>query len=177
MMRQIVAATLFLVALSGCVHPARIENFRYGYENASYEDEFVSANIKYYNCASDTFGFEYKYGCEGYTLTVSNKTKSDIFLDWNKTQFIVADQANGGFYHEGVVFVERNQIRPDLVIFGKSTLVKNIWPNVLVSYKGLRWEKSYIPDNPNGVYLVLRTQNGTERKIKLTATVKYEGQK
>jgi len=174
-MRRVIVATLFLVVLSGCVHPARIENFKFGYENASYEDESISANIKYHNCSSDTFGFEYKYGCEGYTLTVTNKSKSDISLDWNKTQFISAEQANGGFYYEGIVFVERNQIRPDSVVFGKTTLVKNIWPNVLLNYKGLRWEKSYIPDNPNGVYLVLKNQNGSEKKIRLTATVKYEG--
>jgi len=33
----------------------------------------------------------------------------------------------------------------------------------------------YIPLNPNGVYLVLRTASGVEKRIKLTATVNYQG--
>lgn len=175
MYRKITAA-LLVATLSACAQPApSINDYKFDYANSSYEDDNIAVSIKYAGCGRVTVSLRNFYGCEGYVLTVTNKTKSDIFVDWNKTSYISGSETNGGFMFEGVVYRDRAQPKPDSVVFPNVSMTKVIWPNVLVHFGEMHWVHEYIPYNPNGVYLVVKDGAGKETRAKLLATVDYMG--
>lgn len=101
---------------------------------------------------------------EGFELSVSNKTDSDIEIVWNKTLFIKDGVTNGGFMFTGVVYEDRNDPKPSDVVFAHDTFSKCIWPCNLVMFTGTSapllpqntWWHRTILAGEHGVYLTLK---------------------
>lgn len=94
-------------------------------------------------------------GYQAFELTIKNKTSIDMELDWNKTAYIENNQTKGGFMFEGIVYKDRNNLKPPDIIFANSVLRKNIFPNTLVNFSK-SWYHHPIPSGNNGIYLSIK---------------------
>jgi len=118
-----------------------------------------SVGNEYFSASISPMAFDNIWGgYEAFNLTIRNKTSGDIELDWNKTIYIENKQTKGGFMFEGVVYKERNNLKPPDIIFSGSEFRKTIWPNALVSFYGC-WCHGDIPAGQNGVYLTVRIKD------------------
>jgi hypothetical protein len=96
-------------------------------------------------------------GCEAFVLRIINKTDKNIKVNWNKTLYISGGHTSGGFMFKGVVYKDRNNPKPDVVL-GNATLTKTIWPNNLAHYVTGReggWRHEAMPQGENGAYVSL----------------------
>jgi hypothetical protein len=108
---------------------------------------------------------------DGFILEITNKTKKDMEVDWNKTQYIEGNSTKGGFMYEGIVYSKRTENKPPDVIFPGITLKKKILPNSNVEYLSsihMWFNKPIIGDA--GVYLVINI-DGKEVKEKLLMNI------
>lgn len=115
------------------------------------------------------------YGCSGFVLTISNKMKKNIEIDWNKTLYVNNSITSGGFMFEGVVYKERNNQKPNDVVFPNSVFVKTIYPNNLVdfiagTYISPQWIHRDMISGEQGIYLVMKIDE-KEVKEKITVTL------
>lgn len=114
-----------------------------------------------YNISISPFGCESSYyyhdnGCRGIQLSIENKTDKDINLVWEESYFIDNGQTNGTFMFEGVVFSQRNEKKPNDIIFANSVFKKVIFPNNRVEYTRVRgWRNTAMCEGNWGVYLTL----------------------
>lgn len=117
------------------------------------------------------------YGCEAFTLNLTNNTDKDIEIDWNRTLYLVHNQTHGGFMFEGIVYRDRNNPKPPDIVFAHSTLRKTIWPNDLVYFSsGTRyanWSHEAMPRGENGVYLS-RYNGGRNTMIELKNSQQFK---
>jgi len=90
--RNIFGLIVLALFLSGCVTNPPVKSSWSG--DTMIENEYFSATILPTN--------------KRFKLTVKNKTKSDLVINWNKTLFIESGQTAGGFMIEGTLYTERN---------------------------------------------------------------------
>jgi hypothetical protein len=101
------------------------------------------------------------YGWHAFKLSVTNKTNRNIEIVWDKTLFISNGSTNGRFMFEGVVYKERNNPRPNDLVFGNTTFKKLILPNNLVEFfpsRGLGWIHNIIQPGETGVYITIKVE-------------------
>jgi uncharacterized protein YceK len=123
-------------------------------------------------------GWNTAHGCSAFELTVSNKTATNLEIDWNKTAYIQAGQTHGGLMFDGIVYTARNNPKQPDIVFPNATFKKTVYPNNLVffttgQYGG--WTNSRMPVGENGVYFVVKVggKEITERlSTRLTAVEK-----
>jgi len=140
-------ALAVLVSIQGCaIGPTVV--WKAVPENPKAENATFSAEITPI-CSSD--------GCDGFMLSVVNKTQSTIELDWNKTLYIAEGQSSGGFMFEGIVYRDRNNPKAPDVIFPGGNLKKAIWPNNLVYFNAYepRWHNLSMGAGERGVYITV----------------------
>lgn len=104
------------------------------------------------------------YPMNAYKLDVTNLSDKDIEIDWNKTQFIINGQTNGGFMFEGIRYIARNDAKNPSFVLAKNSFSKYIYPNYLVSYYLHAWRNMTIPDGETGVLLTLKIGNNEVRE-------------
>lgn len=112
-------------------------------------------------------------GCDGFRLTIQNKTDKNLEVNWNKTVYINHGQTSGGFMFEGVVYRDRNNPKAPDIVFGNGTFSKTIWPNNLVEYTSGKyggWSNEDMPSGENGVYLTVNI-DGKEISQKLVTSI------
>jgi hypothetical protein len=112
-------------------------------------------------------------------LTVTNKTKENLEIDWNKTLYIYDGRTNGRFMFQGLNSKNINNPPPDIILPG-AALSKVIWPIKLIGYVPYRnlyvpvgqrgYERGIIPEGENGIYLVAR-QNQEEVTEKIMVKI------
>jgi len=98
------------------------------------------------------------FGYEAFVLSVKNKSKKNIEINWNKTLYVTNNQTSGGFMFEGIVYNERNNPKQPDVVFAGGNLVKIILPNALVEFESGRyggWRNRFMLEGEHGVYLTL----------------------
>ncbi len=155
---------LFVILYSGCL------------PNVAWHSEpaFKSSN-EYFNVLISPVCSG--YGCEAFTLNLTNNTDKDIEIDWNRTLYLVHNQTHGGFMFEGIVYRDRNNPKPPDIVFAHSILRKKIWPNNLVyfstSSRSGDWYHESMPEGENGVYLSVII-DGKEIKEKQTINLSVE---
>jgi hypothetical protein len=131
-------------------------------EEVTITNEFFISRIKI-DGAGKSFRFE-----------ITNKTKKDLEVDWNKTQFIEENMTKGGFVFEGVDCSKRDEYKPPTIIFPGITFKKNILPKVKVGNE--IWSRlgcyldHQVMDGDVGVYLVVNI-DGKEIKEKMLMNV------
>lgn len=159
-------AALFVLLLSGC---ATIQWSAIP-EQATANNAYYAVSIK---PVCNEQGWNTANGCKAFVLTVSNKTASNLEIDWNKTAYIEEGQTNGGLMFGGIQYIERNYPKqPPDIIFPNITFKKTVWPNNLVFFASKEWNHGRMPVGENGIYLVIKIDGKeiTERlTIKLSA--------
>lgn len=111
------------------------------------------------------------YGWHSFNLSVTNKTNRNIEIVWDKTLFISKGSTNGRFMFDGVVYKERNNPRPNDIVFGNTTFNRLILPNNLVEFLGassIGWFHNIIQPGENGIYITLKVD---EKEVAETVLV------
>lgn len=129
--------------------------------------------ISPYDCRSETGRWNFNDGCKGMNLTIKNKTSEDIILIWDQTYFLDNNQTNGTFMFDGIVYKDRNNKKPNDIIFGNSVFKKVIFPNNRVSFAGRTWLNMPMKSGIWGAYLTLKN-NGKIAHEKLTYSIYRE---
>lgn len=65
----------------------------------------------------------------GFDLTVENKSKADLSINWDKSYFIDDGASDGGFMFKGVNYAKRTDPKPDLILLPGATKLITIYPN------------------------------------------------
>jgi len=116
-----------------------------------------------------------------FRLSITNRTRKNFEIDWNKTLYIHNGRARGGFVFKGIKpeDIRNSTIPPDTILAGL-TFSKVISPYKLLARAPLRdlsvgaTESSIypgiLPTGENGILLVIR-QNGKEVVQKITLTI------
>jgi len=161
-----IISIIFLLGLSGC-QSGKLYRFTDKPTNISTNE--VSINFDT-NCSMSY----YVSFCRDFTLSITNKTNSNIVINWNKTYYVRSNQTQGGFMYGGIQYVSRNNPRQNDVIFPNGSYTQKIFPNNLVDYSsasGSGWYHKSIPLGVNGIYLTLII-NGKEVEYKLNSELK-----
>jgi len=119
-----------------------------------------------------------------FRLSITNRTRKNFEIDWNKTLYIHNGRARGGFVFKGIKPEDiRNSTIPADTILGKDTFSKVISPYKLVARAPLRestvggTESSLypgiLPVGENGMVLVVRP-NGKEVVEKITVNIEAQ---
>jgi len=135
-----------------------------------YVDKHLEVKIAYPKASSDCtldpiLGRPLR--CKNFTLTIKNKSNKDFFIDWNKSYYLHNNQAQGGFYFNGVVIKDRAQRKANALLLAKSNYMEMIYPNNLTYWDAGWWTDSF-PLGNNGIYLTLLDVNNKPVKIKLS---------
>ena len=112
-------------------------------------------------------------GCKTFEISITNKTKETLKIDWNKSQFVSNNQALGGFWYEGIVIRDRNMLRAPEVIFASGTYNKKVAPNLSMElnlFPLAHWSIKPMPVGEAGVYLVVDV-GGKEVSMKMTTQI------
>lgn len=166
---------IILSLLTGCATQSAYTStiaLKTDYSDAHFDNDLLSAKITYSDCTKQSVQ---NVGCKAFIFQLTNKSKEDILIDWNKTVYIEDGQSSGGFMFEGIIYKDRNAAKSNDVVFPGSTITKVIWPNNLVSYSPGRysgWQHRHMPMAKNGVYLLISDDKNKEQRIKLMADVR-----
>jgi hypothetical protein len=145
---------------------------------ASSAPKIQAADNVYYNVRFEPLkdGFNF---FAGFRLEVSNKTRKDLEIDWNKTRYLYNGRDGGVFVFRGILpeDIKNSTIPPDIIPAGQS-FSKRISPYRLLARAPLaRNDKNAgeissgpIPNGENGILLFVR-QNGTTIQEKLTVNI------
>ena len=125
-----------------------------------------------------------------FRLTVTNKTKNQLQIDWNKTRYLFNGRQRGLYVFRGIdpEAIKNLTIAPD-TISPQQVFTKIIAPQKLIAYVPIKDQHKLdldesafsggpIPAGENGILLVVR-MNGKEIRERLTvdiAEVESEGQ-
>jgi hypothetical protein len=117
-----------------------------------------------------------------FRLTVTNKTKNQLRIDWNKTRYLFNGRQRGLYVFRGIDpdAVKQQTIAPD-IIAPQDVFTKIIAPQKLIAYVPIRDQhkldlgKSAISGGPvpageNGILLVIR-MNGEQITERLTVDI------
>lgn len=114
-----------------------------------------------------------------FKLSITNKTRKDLIIDWNKTRYLFNNRAFGVFVFEGIQpeNIKNSNIPPDVIPAGQS-FSKIIAPYQLLARAPLASKSQNagkistgpIPSGQNGIALLI-TQNGQKIVEKLTVNI------
>ena len=102
---------ILIFFLGGCV---TIPEFSYKPDTVPSENDTYSAKLD--------FVAKYESLYNGMVLTIQNKTENEIEVVWDKTHYLDNGQTNGGFMFAGIIYADRNNPKPNDIIFPKSTI-------------------------------------------------------
>lgn len=157
------AVMLMLVMVSSCLQrqvyapdPPEAWSYKSISNPADNKDLTVSITPAYWS------SYRQGYGWHAFDLSVVNKTNKNIEIVWDKTLFISDGSTRGRFMFEGVVYKERNDPKPNDVVFANSTFTRLILPCALVEYLGassIGWFHHIIPPGETGAYITVKVDN------------------
>ena len=114
-----------------------------------------------------------------FKLSITNKTRKDLVIDWNKTRYLFNNRAFGVFVFEGIQpeNIKNSTIPPDVIPAGQN-FSKIIAPYRLLARAPLTSKSQHagkintgpIPSGENGIVLFI-TQNGKKIVEKLTVNI------
>lgn len=126
-------------------------------ENPSVSTSYIDASFKPADYSLDQYTVSRTY--KGFQISITNKTDKNLELVWDKTLYIYQGSTSGGFLFDGVVYTERNNSKPNDIIFANSTFSKLIWPNKYAKFfpgykgSGAGWDNMSLPKGSHGIYL------------------------
>lgn len=116
------------------------------------------------------------YGCKAFTVSLQNLTPKPVEIDWNKSYYLRASQTDGGLMTEGVLFSQRNFVRPPDMILASGSYRKTMWPSnnmdFMTGTTAIGWVTARLRPGVHGVFLTLR-QGDTEEQLQ--AEMRLEG--
>lgn len=104
-----------------------------------------------------------------FRLIVKNQTKEDLWINWNKTEYIAAENPNGGFMFDGVDYTDRAAAKPPDKVPANDIFIKTIWPNTLVD-RNKDWFHQPLESGLHGIDLTIVGKKG-EFKEKLMLSI------
>jgi hypothetical protein len=104
-----------------------------------------------------------------FRLIIKNQTKEDLWINWNKTEYIVAENPNGGFMFDGVDYPDRAAAKPLDKVPANDIFIKTIWPNALVE-RNKDWSHLPLESGLHGIDLTIVGNKG-EFKEKLLLSI------
>ena len=117
-----------------------------------------------------------------FRLTVTNRTKTQLQIDWNKTRYLFNGKQHGPYVFTGIdpEAIKQQTIAPD-IISPQDEFTKIIAPKKLIAYVPFRDQDTLdlgesafsggpIPARESGILLVVR-MNGEEIKERLTLDI------
>ena len=119
----------------------------------------------------------YVSGYRGFLLSIKNKTQKPIEIDWNKTYYITAGQTSGGFMFDGIIYKDRNNLKPNGMVLPSSEFLKTIFPNNLATLsvgRRAEWVNMTLPLGEQGAYITI-VVDGKEVGTKLLTDIKKSG--
>lgn len=151
---------MFIFVLCGCVRfdqptqyaPQPMESWTYSDASKPIinKDYAISITPEYWSSYRRDFGWQ----C--FKLSVENKTKKNIEIVWDKTFFVTNGSTSGGFMFDGIIYRDRNNQKPNDIVFGNSTFNRLILPNNLLEYiASVGWLHKIIPPGETGVYITM----------------------
>jgi hypothetical protein len=150
--------------------------------------EVYSSNPAVQKMSSDYFNVELEPQLQegqnfftSFRFVLTNKTKKDLYVDWENTFYLFNGRRSGRFVWEGVDWDALKQIRnqPLVPVAAGDTVTAVIFPKSLVGRSrittttGLRYTSGPLPAGENGIFLVVK-HNGREMREKIV--VKIEAQ-
>jgi len=110
-----------------------------------------------------------------YHLTVTNKTKSNLEIVWERTFYIDQTNVTNGFlmFDQELTAVDTLKgSRYPVIIFPNERMEKNIYPVTLAYLRKITWVHNYLPEGSTGVFLTLKL-NGKELNHRLYIDIDY----
>lgn len=145
--------TMFILIIQGC---GVSKSYMYEEKNVNKEkNKDIKISLK---AAEPTM----IAGYSALVLQIENNTNKDIKINWNKTYFIDNGSSNGTFMFAGIVYKDRNNAKPDDIVFAQSRFSKRIYPNNYVVFNSGRyasWGHNGFGTGEFGVYLNLNMDN------------------
>ena len=146
-------ALLAFVLWVGCVPTRSV--WRSEPETRKTENEYFGASLSAY-CE--------KTGCPGFILSLENKSRHDIEVDWGKSVYLKNGVANGGFQFEGIILKDRKSHNPVETVVAYGLLTNKIVPEMLTSKKTVpellmqpsNAPQPYMEPGEHGIRLVVR---------------------
>ena len=145
---------------------------------ASSTPQIQAAENSYYDIRFEPLKDGYNFFA-GFRLEVTNKTRKDLEIDWNKTRYLYNGRDGGVFVFRGIrpEDIKNSTIPPDIIPAGQF-FSKRISPYRLLARAPLaRNDKNAgeissgpIPNGENGIVLFVR-QNGNTIREKLTVNI------
>ncbi|AGW13782.1 hypothetical protein [Megalodesulfovibrio gigas] len=89
-----------------------------------------------------------------FRIKIQNKTSRDIEILWDKTYYIHGGQTQGTFMFDGIMYLKKNDSKPNDVVFANSVLDKVIYPSALATFNR-RWSNHSLPGGDNGIYITV----------------------
>tara|TARA_R110001592_G_scaffold62514_1_gene191306 strand:- start:219 stop:800 length:582 start_codon:yes stop_codon:yes gene_type:complete len=115
-------------------------------------------------------------GCKAFSVSLQNLTAKPVEIDWNKSYYLRSSQTDGGLMTEGVLFAQRNFVRPPDMILASGSYKKTMWPSnnmdFMTGTTEIGWVTARLRPGKHGIFLTLR-QNDVEEQ--LTAEMRLEG--
>ena len=142
----------------------------YDLKSAVYEDKDTLIAIKPMPEQSLVNRVDYDRRFKSFALTITNKTKRDMSIEWANIYFINKDsQLNGGFMREGENHERHTRQNMPLLVLANSTHTFKIYPDILIWFYDYRWHHRFMLEGTFGVYI--SKINGQEKRIKITVDI------
>lgn len=107
------------------------------------------------------------YGCKAFTVSLKNLTAKPVEIDWNKSYYLKASQTDGGLMTEGVLFAQRNFVRPPDMILASGSYKKTMWPSnnmdFMTGTTAIGWVTATLRPGVHGIFLTLRQGDAEEQ--------------
>ncbi len=117
-----------------------------------------------------------------FRLTVTNRTETELQIDWNTTRYLFDGRPYGAYVFRGIEpeTIKNRTIAPDIIL-PRDTFTRIIAPQALLAYVPFREQHTLSPDESaisggpipageNGVLLIVR-KNGEEIAEKLVVRI------
>ena len=118
---------------------------------------------------------------DSFSFVLTNKTKKELQIDWENTNYLLNRRRNGRFLWEGVTWDGLKEIssNPLIPVAPGDTLTSVIFPKDLVgrgsamTTGGVQYTQGPLPEGENGILLFV-SQNGKVVREKMEVTIEVQ---
>lgn len=110
-----------------------------------------------------------------YHVTITNKTKSNLEIVWDRTFYIDSSNVTNGFlmYDQELTAIDTLRgSRFPVIIFPNEKFERDMYPMTLAYLRKITWVHSFLPEGRTGVFLTLKL-NGREFNHRLYIDIDY----
>jgi len=166
-----VTAFCLVFALAAC---AGVEVYTSNPEVQRVSNDYITASIRPQFREGQRF-------FDSFSFVLTNKTKKELQIDWENTNYLLNRRRNGRFLWEGVTYDGLKEIRSKSLIpvAPGDTITGVIFPKKLagrasaMTKGGVQYTRGALPEGENGILLFVR-QNGKVIREKMVVSIKTD---